>query len=447
MGDSSRLAITQLIADRGGAVRGEQRPFDLAVAGQPARRFCAEVVTIGSSPHCDVAIPDASVSRHHARIEVRGGGELVIQDLGSTNGTSVDGVRIATAFLERRAHIVVGRTALEFALTDQAEPFDVYQTTAFGRLRGKSLAMRRLFAKLDRIATTDATVLIRGESGTGKELIAEALHERGRRASGPFVVVDCGALPASLIESELFGHEKGAFTGALQSRAGAFELADGGTLFLDEIGELELGLQPRLLRALEGRQVKRLGASAYKSVDVRVIAATHRDLAAMVTAGDFREDLYYRIAVVELRVPPLRERPDDLELLAQLFAAQLAEREPGARRDALTPAMLAALRERRWTGNARELRNFIERAVLLGDADPEAATPPTPSVAAPPAELARPLAPYAVARQEAIDQFERDYVRRALDAAGGNVARAARDCGVERSYLFKLIRRLGLRKS
>jgi transcriptional regulator with GAF, ATPase, and Fis domain len=461
--DAPRSVITQLISGAGRHERGAQRRFTLAVAGAAPRSFAADVVTIGSSPRNDVVIDDATVSRHHARIELHGG-ELVVHDLGSTNGTTVDGVRIATAFLGEHARLGVGRSAIDFAVTAEVEEFAIHPGTELGRLRGRSLAMRRLFAALERIAATDATVLIQGESGTGKELIAEALHGKSRRASGPFVVVDCGALPATLIESELFGHERGAFTGAVQTRAGAFELADGGTLFLDEIGELDLVLQPRLLRALEGRQVKRLGAGQYRAVDVRVIAATNRDLPAMVSAGDFREDLYHRIAVVETRVPPLRERPEDVELLAEVFADDICEREPAARRDALTPQLVAALRTRHWPGNVRELRNLVERALLLAGVDPAVAdrsAPPGPlgSMARGPARDPADDAddapafaddavmtwPYATARQHVLDRFEQDYVGRALARSGGNVAQAARECKMERSYLFKLIRRHRLR--
>jgi transcriptional regulator with GAF, ATPase, and Fis domain len=450
--DAPRSVITKLVPGGGRADRGVQRRFTLSVAGAAPRAFASEVVTIGSSPRSDVVVDDPTVSRHHARIELRAG-ELVVHDLGSTNGTTVDGVRVVTAFLGEGARIVVGRTAIELVVTGDTEEFAVHPGTTFGRLRGKSLAMRRLFAALERIAATEATVLVLGESGTGKELIAEALHQHGRRAGGPFVVVDCGALPATLIESELFGHERGAFTGAVQARPGAFELAHGGTLFLDEIGELDLVLQPRLLRALEGRQIKRLGAGDYRSVDVRVIAATNRDLPALVSSGDFREDLYHRLAVVETRVPPLRERPDDIELLAAQFADEVCEREPTARRDALTPKLLAGLRDRRWPGNVRELRNLIERALLLAGIDPAgrepAPTAATGVAAAPgspdPDDDAVMSWPYATARQHVLDRFERDYVGRAIARAGGNVAQAARDCRMERSYLFKLIRRHGLR--
>jgi transcriptional regulator with GAF, ATPase, and Fis domain len=445
--DAPRSVVTQLITGADRRERGTQRRFTLTVPGVAAKPFASEVVTIGSSPRSDVVIDDPTVSRHHARIELRGG-DLVIHDLGSTNGTTVDGVRIATAFLPDRARLGVGRTTVEFALTDEVEEFAVHAGTELGRMRGRSVAMRRLFAAIERIAATDVTVLIQGESGTGKELIAEAIHQGGRRAAKPLIVVDCGALPATLIESELFGHERGAFTGAVQARAGAFELAEGGTVFLDEIGELDLVLQPRLLRALETRQVKRLGAGHYRPVDVRVIAATNRDLPAMVSSGDFREDLYHRLAVVEVRVPPLRERPDDVELLAGLFADDICEREPTARRDALTPKLVAALRTRRWPGNVRELRNLIERALLLAGVDPAATELPAPAVtAAVPAvtDDAMMTWPYATARQHVLDRFEQDYVGRALARAGGNVAQAARDCAMERSYLFKLIRRHKLR--
>jgi transcriptional regulator with GAF, ATPase, and Fis domain len=444
--DTPRSVVTKLIAGADRRDRGEQRAFTLTVAGQPPRRFASQAVTIGSSARCDVVIADPTVSRHHARIELRGD-ELVIVDLGSTNGTSVDGVRIDTVFLGDRAELAVGQTAIAYALTDAVEAFDVHADAKFGRMRGRSLGMRRLFAMLERIAATDATVLIEGESGTGKELVADALHEHGRRANAPFVVVDCGALPATLIESELFGHERGAFTGAVATRPGAFELADGGTLFLDEIGELDLILQPRLLRALESRQVKRLGAGQHKTVDVRVIAATNRDLAAMVTSGDFREDLYHRLAVVQVRVPPLRERPDDIELLASLFVDEVVDREPTAKRDAISPQLLAAFRTRRWPGNVRELRNLVERAVLLAGLDPSTAVSDAPAAIAADAVADDAVAtwPYARARQFVIERFERDYVARALARSDGNVAQAARDCEMERSYLFKLIRRLKLR--
>jgi transcriptional regulator with GAF, ATPase, and Fis domain len=435
-----RSVVTKLVAGRGQPDRGEQRALLLTV-GSETRRFAAPSITLGSSPRCDLVISDPTVSRHHARIEVQGE-ELVLHDLGSTNGTTLDGVRVSTAFLGERARIELGNTLVELRVTDEVEPFAVHPTSAFGRLRGTSLAMRRLFAILERVAGVDTTALVLGESGTGKELIGEALHQRSRRANGPFVVVDCGALPAALIESELFGHEKGAFTGAVAARTGAFELADGGTLFLDEIGELDLALQPRLLRALEARQIKRLGADRYHAVDVRVVAATNRDLAAMVTAGDFREDLYHRLAVIELRVPPLRERPDDIALLARLFAEEILDREPAAQREALTPTVIANLTARKWPGNVRELRNHVERAVLLAGLTDDA------PLAAPVAESTADEVmtwPYAIARQHVLDRFERDYVTSALSRSGDNVAQAAREAKLERSYLFKLIRRHKLR--
>jgi len=437
---AERSVVTKLVAGRGQPDRGEQRALLLTV-GSETRRFATPAITLGSSPRCDLVVTDPTVSRHHARIEVQGD-ELVLHDLGSTNGTTLDGVRVSTAFLGQRGRLGLGTASVDFQITDELEPFAVHPTSAFGRLRGKSLAMRRLFAILERVAGVDTTALVLGESGTGKELIGEALHQRSRRASGPFVVVDCGALPAALIESELFGHEKGAFTGAVAARAGAFELADGGTLFLDEIGELDLALQPRLLRALEARQIKRLGADRYHPIDVRVVAATNRDLAAMVSAGDFREDLYHRLAVIELRVPPLRERPDDIELLARLFGEEILDREPSAQRDVLTPTVLANLQARKWPGNVRELRNHVERAVLFAGLDDDAPLP-APLAAASSDEVM--TWPYATARQHILDRFERDYVTQALARSGDNVAQAARDAKLERSYLFKLIRRHKLR--
>jgi len=299
------------------------------------------------------------------------------------------------------------------------------------------VGMRAAFALLERAAASDATVLIEGETGTGKEGAARGLHDGSTRRSGPFVVVDCGAIPAELLESELFGHERGAFTGASAARAGAFEEADGGTIFLDEIGELPLDLQPKLLRAIEHRQIRRVGSNLHKTVDVRLVAATHRDLRADVNDGRFRPDLYFRLAVVRINLPPLRERPEDIPLLVERIVDGLVD-DPAARAPLLDGALVTALQRGAWAGNVRELRNHLERCLVLGGPVPLAA--PGPVVGAVDGRI-----PYAEARQRALDEFERRYLEDLLRRHDGKVASAARAAGVNRAYLYRLLQRHGLR--
>jgi transcriptional regulator with GAF, ATPase, and Fis domain len=312
--------------------------------------------------------------------------------------------------------------------------------------------MRELFARLERIAASDATVLVTGETGTGKELVAEAIHERSPRAAGPFVVLDCGAIPPNLVESELFGHERGAFTGALGAHAGAFERAHGGTVFLDELGELPLELQPKLLRVLERREIRRLGGSKPIEVDLRVVAATNRDLAVEVNRGRFREDLYYRLAVVQVVVPPLRERREDIPLLVEHFLAAL----PGGERTRLAPETIDLLRRHDWPGNVRELRNVLERAVLFADAAPpppgpglapRAPAPPAPPAFAPDAlnVAIDPTVPFKQAKQALVEEFERRYVTALLERHGGNISAAAREAGIDRMSIHKMLHRLRIR--
>jgi DNA-binding NtrC family response regulator len=294
------------------------RRFRLTVLeGPDAGRACGpegDRATVGSAPGADLVLTDRTVSRVHFEIGVSAEGFL-LRDLGSTNGTYLEGYRVREVFLRDGARLGVGQTLIEFGLDEREREVELSAQHTFGPLAGADPSMRRLFATLTRIAPTDATVLIEGETGTGKELVAQAIHQHSRRRDGPFVVVDASSLPATLIESELFGHEKGAFTGATLAKAGAFEEADGGTVFLDELGELPLELQPKLLRVLEAREVRRIGsAHAPRRVDVRVIAATNRDLRRLINQGLFRADLYYRLAVVSVLLPPLRERPGDIPL-------------------------------------------------------------------------------------------------------------------------------------
>jgi DNA-binding NtrC family response regulator len=373
------------------------------------------------------------VSRRHCQIVVDDTGFL-LRDLGSTNGTSLGGHRVVTAYLAPASILRVGQTMLCFDATCAlTEPLS--DDRELGAVLGKSPAMRRLFAVLRRAVATDTTLLLEGETGTGKTLIAEAVHDAGPRSGKPFIVVDCGAISASLIESELFGHERGAFTGAHDAKPGMFEAANGGTIFLDEIGELPLELQPKLLRVLESKTVTRIGATRATKLDVRIIAATNRDLRAEVTAGAFRSDLFYRLGTLRVRVPALRERREDLVPLAERFYRQLA----GA--DATPPAdLLAAVSHHAWPGNVRELRSFIERSYLLGPQPPPGASG-APAAARPADDLAM---TFRDAKARAMADWERDWVGRLFKAYGGNLSRASRAAQMDRNHLRSLLRRYGV---
>jgi DNA-binding NtrC family response regulator len=400
-------------------------------------------VLVGTHPSSDLCLGDPHVSRLHARIDVEER-DYVLSDLGSTNGTRVGGVRVRQVCLEDGALIDLGSTRLRFRVL--AEPFriELADVEQLEGLVGRSTAMRELFALCARVAPTDATVLLQGETGTGKELVARAIHERSRRKGKPFVVFDCGAVPPTLIESELFGHERGAFTGAVGARAGVFERADGGTLFLDELGELALDLQPKLLRALETGEFTRVGGEAPRRVDVRVVAATHRDLAHMISEGRFRPDLYYRLAVIRIAIPPLRERRDDVPLLAAHFAREVLGDAPGGRLPQVAlEAVFESLRHHDWPGNVRELRNVVERAAIL--ADPrllhggalDAVTELTRSVD-------RSISKRVTLRAARAER-EREYLSDLLRATEGDLDEASRIAQVHRKSLERLIRKHKLR--
>src|SRR5687767_1158313 len=291
-------------------IKGPDRGESVALSTKP--------VTFGSAPACDLVLSDKTVSRRHAMALLEGN-EVMVRDLGSTNGSYIQGSRFKEITVGFGAEIKLGRTVIKFLPDEEAvEPAETEQEN-FGQLIGRDVKMRRLFGLLGDIAPNDATVLIEGETGTGKELIAEEIHNHSKREKGPFVVFDCGAVPRELIESALFGHVKGSFTGAITDRKGAFAEANGGTIFLDEIGELPLELQPTLLRALDKKAVRRVGANIYEKVDVRIVAATNRDLRAEIANKSFREDLYYRLAVIRVTLPPMRERGDDIKLLVDHF--------------------------------------------------------------------------------------------------------------------------------
>ncbi|MDX2009431.1 MAG: sigma 54-interacting transcriptional regulator [Myxococcaceae bacterium] len=387
-------------------------------------------VLLGHSRACDVVVADPRVSRRHASLELRDGG-LWVKDLDSTNGTWVNGLRLGAAWLSGGERLEVGSTSFTVEREAVSSPAAIPVTTRFGRALGQSEAMRRVFHQAQRLAQSEVPVLIEGETGTGKEVLAESLHEASRRAAGPFVVFDCTTVPAGLLESSLFGHEKGAFTGAVQQHLGVFERAHGGTLFIDEIGDLELASQSRLLRVLERREVQRVGGERPFPVDVRVIAATRRDLEKAIQAGRFRDDLFYRLAVTRLELPPLRERPGDVELLARAFWQQL--KGPGE----LPPAWIERALGAPWPGNVRELRNAIARLIALG-----LTAPPAPAVATETGELLERIAmrdqPFATAREQVLAEFERRYVHHALLRANGNVSQAARNAGIGRRYFYVL---------
>jgi DNA-binding NtrC family response regulator len=393
---------------------------------------------IGVDPDADLVLTDDSVSRRHAEIRAEPDGYL-LRDLGSTNGILVGSARVPECTLAADSQIVsLGETDLRMSILDEEVRHDMSASSNFGSVLGQAPAMRQVFSLLDRAAATDSTVLLEGESGTGKEVIADSIHRASSRHKGPMVVIDCSTIPPNLIESELFGYEKGAFTGARAARPGAIEQASGGTLFLDEIGELPLEMQPKFLRVLERRQVKRVGSTQYRNVNLRVIAATNRDLARWSTEGKFRSDLYYRLSVVQVWIPPLRHRKQDIPLLARHFVQQLRpEADAG---DPLTGGVLAALCSYDWPGNVRELRNAIERLLALGDL----ALGEGPAAEAIATTHLLPV-DYHSARRVAIDRFERAYCQALVQSVGGVVARAAERAGISRQLFHRLLRRHEIR--
>jgi transcriptional regulator with GAF, ATPase, and Fis domain len=416
--------------------------------------IASERVTIGSSVICDVTLSDESVSGTHCEIIASETGFL-LRDLGSKSGTWVAGVRVREAWLEPGMPIRVGHTVIRFEHGAGTVDIDLSGREQFYDLVGHGVRMREIFAVLEKVAASDLTVLVRGETGTGKELVARAIHRASKRVQRPLIVQDCSAIPANLIESILFGHERGSFTGAADRRRGCFEVADGGTLFLDEIGELDLGLQPKLLRVLETREVQRVGGTKMIPVDVRVIAATNRDLRQMVNEGTFREDLYYRLSVVEVNLPPLRERPEDIPSLASQFLEDSAKRssQPDVIYTISEDAM-TKLQAYPWPGNVRELKNTIERAVSLANSpelgmhDLLPASQKTPPVFLPGGtaeQFVEDGTPFKDAKQRVVDAFEAQYLKALLDKHGDNITRSAKAAGLTRYHLRELAKRYGLR--
>jgi DNA-binding NtrC family response regulator len=439
--------------------------------------FDKEEIRIGSMEDNDVVLGDDTVSRYHCRITQEDNG-YVLLDQRSTNGTFVNKVRIREAFLKPNSIISAGQSQLRFNAREEEVEIVPSRADHCGGLIGGNPRMREIYSIIEKIAPTATTVVIDGETGTGKEVVAQAIHSLSPRQRNDLVVFDCGAVPPNLIESELFGHEKGSFTGAVMTRQGLFEQADGGTLFLDELGELPLDLQPKLLRALEQREVRRVGSAKASKVDVRIIAATNRNLEDEVRAGRFRQDLFYRLSVVRLHLPSLRDRVDDIPLLVQHFLDNGAfNRKPNAPSvRGAAPEAIAALQAYPWPGNVRELVNVVERAVSFCDSDtielsdlpdyvrtarapqkdtaprrantaPVAAQTPTVSMnpnapaPAPPEELLAEGVTFKDAKERWVASFERDYILQLLRRNNGNISHAARAADIDRKYFRKLMKK------
>jgi DNA-binding NtrC family response regulator len=428
------------------------------IDGEPGRLRCQVVVVdgpdrgracrigdrelvVGTDEGADLRLSDERVSGRHLAIRPHDG-RFAIRDLGSTNGSYFEGSRIAEITVSAGATILVARTALR--IEPDAQPLDIppSQLRRFGDLVGESLAMREVFGVLERVASSDATVVVEGETGTGKELVARALHDASARRRGPFVAVDCGALPENLLESELFGHVRGAFTGAAQARAGMLVRADGGTLFLDELGRISPTVQARLLRVLEERVVRPLGGDTERSVDVRVVAASRDDLDAEVAAGRFRPDLLFRLAVVRVGLPPLRSRREDIPLLVRELV-----RRRGLADEAPSGPNLERLVAHGWPGNVRELRNVIDRAIALSPGAQRFADLTLRLEATPVAGegiAVRSDLPYAEAKAAVLHDLERRYLTDVLARCGGNLSAASRESGIDRKHLRTLARKHGL---
>jgi len=449
----------QLLVSRNG--RTEEHTFD------------RDVITIGATEDNDLAIGDETVSRHHCRISLEGDA-FVIKDLESTNGTFVNRVRIKEAWLKPDCTIQLGTSEIGFQPVDERVQIVPSDRQRLGAMIGRNEKMREIYSILEKIAPTDATVVVEGETGTGKEVVARTVHDLSRRREGPFIVFDCGAVPENLIESELFGHEKGSFTGAISTRQGVFEMANGGTVFLDELGELQLDLQPKLLRVLEQREVKRVGGVKPIKVDVRVIAATNRDLEKEVRGGRFREDLFYRLSVVRLILPPLRKRKEDISLLMKHFlkigrynhTRDGKKKVGGFSRDSVERIMAYD-----WPGNIRELHNVVERAVSFADTDtvevrdlpdhisgklggfvpmspidtrvdPGSATAPPSGPTAPDMDFDK--STFKDAKEQWVSSFEKDYIEHLLAKNDNNISHAAREADIDRKYFRKLMKKYGI---
>ncbi|WNG41779.1 sigma 54-dependent Fis family transcriptional regulator [Archangium minus] len=405
-----------------------------------------ERLRCGAHPTNDLVLAeDRTASRHHFEIINTERGWLLV-DLNSTNGTFLDGRRIERAYLSSGSQIRAGSSTLAFAPIDEEVSVEPDREGELCGLVGQSVKMRQVFALIKKIAPMDISVIIGGETGSGKELVARAIHELSGRKKGPMVVLDCGAIPPNLIESELFGHEKGAFTGATTARPGAFERAHGGTIFLDELGELRLDLQPKLLRVLENREVRRVGGNDIVEVDCRVIAATNRDLQKEIAAGNFREDLFFRLSVINLQLPPLRERREDIPLILKRL---LADSEVLARhgRKWISPEALSLLMAYGWPGNVRELVNVLSHVLAFSEGEEVLPEHLPPRVRGQAREGPLPFNEHLTfkdAKEQLLENFEREYITSVLTRCEGNLSRAARESGLHRKSIERLVKKYQL---
>lgn len=412
------------------------------VAASRVLRIDGDTVRIGSHEANQIVVADPTVSRFHCRIERTTRAWRLI-DQGSMNGTRIGGVMLRDGDVPLpECTIELGDSVVVVSEEPSLQRIELLDQPSFGDLYGTSMPMRRLFATLDRVCASEVNVLVEGPSGTGKELVATEIVRRGPRRREPFVIVDCSAIAPSVLESELFGHVRGAFTGADRDRLGAFESAQGGTIFLDEIGELPLEMQPKLLRALEAGEIRRVGETKTRKIDVRVVAATNRCLEREVNHGRFREDLYFRLSVVTVRVPPLRERLEDIELLVSAILDGLDARSSA---HLFTPELFAEMRRYDWPGNVRELRNFVERTIILRDGT-RATTESLGSTSSPSSAGIDLDRSFRDGKDDLIADYERRYLEALLEWASGNVTKAARKARIDRMSLYRLMQRHGVRQ-
>ncbi|MFO0678615.1 MAG: sigma 54-interacting transcriptional regulator [Polyangiaceae bacterium] len=422
-------------------VRGGTLTVAKGSASKPKIEIGPETQVVGRNDACDLVIDDKKVSAVHLEFIATERG-VRIRDLGSRNGSFIGDTRIGEVYLTKPTFITCGDSSLEFAPTG-VEQVEVPEVQGFGPLVGSSSGMRTVFERLRKASPTDLTVLILGETGTGKELVAQAIHQASNRANKPFVVVDCGSIPPSLAEATLFGHERGSFTGAVDKRISPFVEADGGTIFLDELGELPVDVQPKLLRALAEQRIKSVGSNSYRPVNVRVVAATRRDLVREVNAGNFRSDLYFRVAQVKVDLPALRQRTEDIPALVRKMMDDLGDKNSYAR---ITNDSLERLMRHDWPGNVRELRNVVAVAMAFAKDGPiDLAQHLSPLVGGSAAESTPTRGrTFQDAKREVLARFEREYFTALYAECNGNVSEIGRRAAMERAHVRGYLRRHGI---
>jgi DNA-binding NtrC family response regulator len=422
-------------------VRGGVISISKGKGSKPRIDVGPDPLVIGRNESCDLVVDDKKVSAVHLEVIATERG-VRVRDLGSRNGAFIGETRVGEVYLTKPTFILCGETLLDFAPTG-VEQVEMSDLSGFGPLVGQSGGMRAVFERLKKAAPTDLTVLVLGETGCGKELVAKAIHEASHRANKPFVVVDCGSIPATLAEATLFGHERGAFTGAVDKRISPFIEADGGTIFLDELGELPIDVQPKLLRALAEQRIKAVGSNTYRSVNVRVVAATRRDLVREVNAGGFRSDLYFRVAQVKVELPALRQRSEDIPLLVRRMLEEMGDKKAY---DRLTNDSLERLMRHDWPGNVRELRNVVAVALAFSKEGPiDLASHLSPLVAGSTQEATPTKGKtFQDAKREILARFEREYFTSLFHECNGNVSEIGRRAAMERAHVRGYLRRHGI---